>query len=89
MTASPPGIADLVVYAAARNGYGNVVVIYHGNGVTTRYGHLSKIDVEPGQRVRRGEEIGKVGSTGRSTGPHCHYEVRLNDVPVNPVEYVK
>jgi murein DD-endopeptidase MepM/ murein hydrolase activator NlpD len=79
----------LVVYAASRNGYGNVVVIYHGNGITTRYGHLSQIGVEPGQRIRRGEEIGKVGSTGRSTGPHCHYEVRLNDVPVNPVEYAQ
>jgi murein DD-endopeptidase MepM/ murein hydrolase activator NlpD len=77
----------LVVYAAARNGYGNVVVIYHGNGVTTRYGHLSQIDVEAGQRVRRGDEIGKVGSTGRSTGPHCHYEVRLNNVPVDPQQY--
>ena len=79
----------LVVYAASRNGYGNVIVIYHGNGVTTRYGHLSQIGVEAGQRVRRGDEIGKVGSTGRSTGPHCHYEVRLNNVPVNPVEYVQ
>jgi murein DD-endopeptidase MepM/ murein hydrolase activator NlpD len=79
----------LVVYAASRSGYGNVVVIYHGNGVTTRYGHLSQIAVEAGQRVRRSEEIGKVGSTGRSTGPHCHYEVRLNNVPVNPVEYAQ
>jgi murein DD-endopeptidase MepM/ murein hydrolase activator NlpD len=79
----------LVVYAAARSGYGNVVVVYHGNGVTTRYGHLSQIGVEAGQRVRRGEELGKVGSTGRSTGPHCHYEVRLNNVPVNPVEYAQ
>ena len=79
----------LVVYAASRNGYGNVIVIYHGNGITTRYGHLSQIGVEPGQRIRRGEEIGKVGSTGRSTGPHCHYEVRLNNLPVNPVEYAQ
>jgi murein DD-endopeptidase MepM/ murein hydrolase activator NlpD len=79
----------LVVYAAARSGYGNVVVIYHGNGVTTRYGHLSQIDVEAGQRIRRGQEIGKVGSTGRSTGPHCHYEVRLNNVPVDPTQYAQ
>jgi murein DD-endopeptidase MepM/ murein hydrolase activator NlpD len=77
----------LVVHAAARNGYGNVVVIYHGNGVQTRYGHLSQIGVEAGQRVRRGEEIGRVGSTGRSTGPHCHYEVRENSVPVDPRRY--
>ena len=79
----------LVVYAAARSGYGNVVVIYHGNGVTTRYGHLSQIDVEAGQRIYRGQEIGKVGSTGRSTGPHCHYEVRLNTVPVDPTQYAQ
>ena len=79
----------LVVYASSRSGYGNVVVIYHGNGVTTRYGHLSQIGVEAGHRVRRGDEIGKVGSTGRSTGPHCHYEVRLNDVPVDPNEYAQ
>jgi len=79
----------LVVYAAARNGYGNVIVIYHGNGITTRYGHLSQIEVEAGQRIRRGEEIGKVGSTGRSTGPHCHYEVRLNNMPVDPQQYVQ
>lgn len=77
----------LVVYAAARNGYGNVVVIYHGNGLQTRYGHLSQISVEAGQRVRRGEEIGRVGSTGRSTGPHCHYEVRENSTPVDPRQY--
>jgi murein DD-endopeptidase MepM/ murein hydrolase activator NlpD len=63
------------------------VVIYHGNGVTTRYGHLSEINVEAGQRIRRGEKIGNVGSTGRSTGPHCHYEVRINNDPVDPVQY--
>lgn len=79
----------LVVYAAPRSGYGNVVVIYHGNGITTRYGHMSQIEVEQGQRIHRGDEIGKVGSTGRSTGPHCHYEVRLNNVPVNPVQYAQ
>jgi murein DD-endopeptidase MepM/ murein hydrolase activator NlpD len=79
----------LIVYAAARAGYGNVVVIYHGNGITTRYGHLSQIGVEPGQRIRRGDEIGKVGSTGRSTGPHCHYEVRQNDVALDPAKFVR
>lgn len=78
----------LVVYASSRSGYGNIVVIYHGNGITTRYGHLSQISVEAGRRVRRGEEIGKVGSTGRSTGPHCHYEVRENNLPVDPVKYM-
>lgn len=77
----------LVVYAASRSGYGNIVVIYHGDGLSTRFGHLSQIDVQAGQRVRRGEEIGKVGSTGRSTGPHCHYEVRVNNQPVDPMRY--
>jgi len=79
----------LVVYAASRAGYGNVVVIYHGNGITTRYGHMSQINVAEGQRVRRGEQIGTVGSTGRSTGPHCHYEVRENNVPLDPMHFVK
>jgi len=79
----------LVVYAAARSGYGNIVVLYHGNGVSTRFGHLSQIGVQAGQRVRRGEEIGKVGSTGRSTGPHCHYEVRVNNLPVDPMQYAQ
>lgn len=77
----------LVVYAASRSGYGNIVVIYHGDGISTRFGHLSQIGVQAGQRVRRGEEIGSVGSTGRSTGPHCHYEVRLNNQPVDPMQY--
>ena len=77
----------LVVYAASRSGYGNIVVIYHGDGISTRFGHLSQIGVQAGQRVRRGEEIGRVGSTGRSTGPHCHYEVRLNNQPVDPMQY--
>jgi murein DD-endopeptidase MepM/ murein hydrolase activator NlpD len=77
----------LVVYAAARAGYGNVVVVYHGNGLTTRFGHLSQIGVQAGQRIRRGVELGKVGSTGRSTGPHCHYEVRQNNVPLDPMTF--
>jgi murein DD-endopeptidase MepM/ murein hydrolase activator NlpD len=79
----------LVVYAASRAGYGNIVVIFHGNGITTRYGHMSQITVEPGQRIRRGDEIGKVGSTGRSTGPHCHYEVRQNDMPLDPSKFMQ
>lgn len=78
----------LVLYAAPRSGYGNVVVIDHGNGVTTRYGHLSSIGVEAGQRIHRGDIIGRSGNTGRSTGPHVHYEVREYDVPVDPLRYV-
>lgn len=78
----------IVVMAEPHAGYGNLVAIYHSNGITTRYGHLSKIGVEVGQRVRRGDQIGNVGSTGRSTGPHVHYEVRENDQPVDPQRYI-
>ena len=78
----------LVVWSAPYSGYGNLVVVYHSNGITTRYGHLSKITVEAGQRVRRGDQIGHAGSTGRSTGPHVHYEIRQNDQPVDPLQYV-
>jgi murein DD-endopeptidase MepM/ murein hydrolase activator NlpD len=78
----------IVIFAGAHGGYGNVVVIDHGYGITTRYGHLSRIDVTVGQRLHRGTQVGAVGSTGRSTAPHCHYEVRLHDRPVNPLAYL-
>ncbi|MFN0121889.1 MAG: peptidoglycan DD-metalloendopeptidase family protein [Blastocatellia bacterium] len=78
----------VVVYAASMGGYGNLVTIDHGFGVTTRYGHMSRIDVTVGERIHRGKQIGAVGSTGRSTGPHCHYEVRMHDRPVNPMGYL-
>lgn len=78
----------IVIFAGVYGGYGNVVVIDHGYGITTRYGHMSRIDAAVGQRVHRGTQIGAVGSTGRSTAPHCHYEVRLHDRPVNPLKYV-
>ncbi len=78
----------VVLFSGVQGGYGNVVMIDHGYGVTTRYGHLSRIDVEVGERVHRGKQLGAVGSTGRSTGPHCHYEVRLQDRPVNPMNYL-
>jgi|SRR5579859_3769619 murein DD-endopeptidase MepM/ murein hydrolase activator NlpD len=78
----------VVVKAEWANGYGNVVYIAHGNGYSTRYGHLSAFAVKPAQHVKRGDIIGYVGSTGRSTGPHLHYEVRLNNNPVNPLEYI-
>ena len=68
--------------------YGNVIVISHGFGINSRFLHLSKILVSPGQRVRRGDKIAEVGSTGKSTGPHLHYEVRVNGIPVNPVRYI-
>jgi murein DD-endopeptidase MepM/ murein hydrolase activator NlpD len=77
----------LVIYAAPHAGYGNLVIVYHSNGITTRYGHLSRISVEAGQRVKRSDQIGNAGSTGRSTGPHLHYEIRENDQPVDPLRY--
>jgi murein DD-endopeptidase MepM/ murein hydrolase activator NlpD len=78
----------IVVKAEWASGYGNVIYISHGYGYSTRYGHLSSFAVRPGARIKRGEVIGYVGSTGRSTGPHLHYEVRVNNNPVNPLEYI-
>jgi murein DD-endopeptidase MepM/ murein hydrolase activator NlpD len=78
----------LVIYAAPHAGYGNLVIVYHNNGITSRYGHLSRIAVEAGQRVKRGDQVGNVGSTGRSTGPHVHYEIRENDQSIDPLRYV-
>jgi len=69
-------------------GFGKILVISHGFGFTTRYGHLERINVKIGQRVKRGQKVAEMGSTGRSTGPHLHYEVRMNGVPVNPMKYV-
>ena len=77
-----------VVEADWQNGYGQTVVIDHGKGLTTRYGHLSKIEVAAGQELKRGVELGQVGSTGRSTGPHLHYEVRIGDMAVSPQHYL-
>jgi murein DD-endopeptidase MepM/ murein hydrolase activator NlpD len=67
---------------------GKVVVIFHGFGTTTRYGHLHKVFVKVGQRIKRGDKIAEVGMTGKTTGPHLHYEVKINGVPVNPVRYI-
>jgi murein DD-endopeptidase MepM/ murein hydrolase activator NlpD len=82
------GASGQVMFVGWQNGYGQLVVVDHGGGLTTRYGHLSQIDVELGQTVQRAQLLGKVGSTGRSTGPHLHYEVRINDQPVNPRQYL-
>lgn len=71
------------------SGYGNMIMIDHGNGFKTRYAHLSQVFVIPGQTVARGSSIGKMGSTGRSTGPHTHFEIYLNGVRVNPLSYLK
>jgi murein DD-endopeptidase MepM/ murein hydrolase activator NlpD len=73
-----------ITKAGWQGGYGNMIEIDHGNGLATRYGHLSKIEVQVGDVITRGQLIGLVGSTGRSTGPHLHYELRLNDKSINP-----
>ena len=82
--------ADGKVTAAGwSGGYGRVIDIDHGNGLSTRYGHLSSIDVRVGQSVRNGQIIGKVGSTGRSTGPHLHYETRVRGAAVDPQKFLR
>jgi len=78
-----------VVQADFWGGYGRAIVLDHGHGITTRYGHLSGFAVTLGERVHRGDVIGYVGQSGRSTGPHLHYEVRINDTPVNPYKYLR
>ncbi len=77
-----------VVFAGLEGGYGNVLVIDHGFGIKTRYGHLARILVKPGDRVKRGALIATLGNTGRSTGPHLHYEVRVNGLPENPRKFI-
>jgi murein DD-endopeptidase MepM/ murein hydrolase activator NlpD len=93
-----PGPLGTAVYATAdgivgragwASGYGNLIELQHGEGIATRYGHLSAIVVQPGQRVQRGQLIGRMGSTGRSTGSHLHYEVRLEGHAVNPVPFLQ
>lgn len=78
-----------VICAEWENGYGKVIKIDHGVGVQTVYGHCSVIDVSKGQEVKRGEKIGEVGSTGNSTGPHVHFEVRVDGTPEDPIKYLK
>lgn len=82
------GASGRVKFVGWQSGYGQLVVIDHGGGLTTRYGHLSAIAASVDQMIKRGELLGRVGSTGRSTGPHLHYEVRVNDEPVNPLQYL-
>ena len=81
--------ADGVIVIAGENGeYGNCVVIDHGRDTKTLYGHLQRFNVKVGQSIKRGEHIGNMGTTGRSTGTHLHYEVRINNVPVNPRRFI-
>jgi murein DD-endopeptidase MepM/ murein hydrolase activator NlpD len=79
----------VVTFADFQSGYGREVVVDHGHGITTRYGHLSSFSVAAGQYLHRGDTIGFVGLSGRSTGPHLHYEVRINETPVNPYKYLR
>jgi len=85
VVASASGVVVKSGYEAL---YGNMVVVDHGAGYRSVYGHLASCSVEEGAFVNRGEELGKVGSTGRSTGPHLHYEVRVNGLPVNPARFL-
>lgn len=84
--AAGPGV---IIKAGRNGGYGNMVTIRHANGLVSRYAHLSRILVQKGEKVTGGEVIGRVGTTGRSTGPHLHFEIRRNGKPIDPSEYVK
>jgi murein DD-endopeptidase MepM/ murein hydrolase activator NlpD len=80
--------AGRVTHAGWMGGYGQMVEIDHGNGISTRYGHMSEVLVAEGDEVKAGAEIGRIGTTGRSTGPHLHYEVRLDGEPVDPQRFL-
>ena len=89
----PPVVAadsgTVVLTAQLRYGYGNHIIIDHGDGFRTLYAHLSQINVSNGQKVSQGQVIGVVGSTGRSTGPHLHFEVRQGGTLLNPSQYLR
>lgn len=78
----------IVVFAGEKAGYGNLVTIDHGYGYMTRYGHNSSLTVHVGDKVNKGDVVAKVGTSGRSTGPHVHYEVLVNGIPVNPIKFI-
>ena len=80
--------AGVVTFTGHRSGYGSLVEVSHGNGYVTRYGHNQKIMVQVGQTVQRGESLALIGSTGRSTGPHVHFEVLRNGRQVNPMSFI-
>jgi murein DD-endopeptidase MepM/ murein hydrolase activator NlpD len=80
--------SGLVIFSDPHGGYGNLIVIAHKNGITSHYGHLEKMRVNPGDRVVAGQIIGTVGTTGHSTGPHLHFEIRKSGKPLNPVKYM-
>ncbi len=85
INASADGI---VIFAGIKSGYGKFLIIDHGYGISSCYGHLHSIDAKEGTRLKRGEKLGTLGNSGRTTGPHLHYEVRINGVPVNPANYI-
>ena len=78
----------IVIFTGVKQGYGNFMTISHGYGITTNYGHLYSVLVKPGDKVKRGDKIATVGASGRVTGPHLHYEVRLNGMAVDPLYYI-
>lgn len=78
----------VVIFAGMRGLFGRIVTIDHGHGIITHYAHLNETIIKEGDNVKRGDVIAKMGNTGRSTGPHLHYEVRLNGIPVNPIKYI-
>ena len=80
--------AGTVTHTGWSGGYGKMVEIDHGNGLATRFGHLSEIDVNVGEKIRIGQVVGKLGSTGRSTGPHLHYETRIDGEAVDPHKFL-
>ena len=80
--------AGVVTFVGRKGLLGNCIIINHGHGMVTRYAHIDKFLKKRGEKVKRWEPIALVGNTGRSTGPHVHYEVRLNGIPVNPFKYI-
>jgi murein DD-endopeptidase MepM/ murein hydrolase activator NlpD len=88
VAATADGVVVQAGMSAGFGGYGRLVVVDHGNGYQTYYGHLSRVRVMPGQEVRQGDVVGEVGMTGRTTGPHLHYEVRVGAAPVNPYRFL-
>jgi murein DD-endopeptidase MepM/ murein hydrolase activator NlpD len=78
----------LVTVTGSDSDHGRMLVLSHGHGIVTRYGNLDQMDVKIGQKIRRGQTIGRIGDRGRSVGPHLYYEVRVNGIPINPRNFL-